>query len=187
MGTPPGLPPGDHQKKPGPADGQRPGAGGAMPPAGGRGGPFGEAGPMPGGMGPGGMGPGTSGRHGGAGMMGGFPGGPFQGMGRLQPADREMLQLQEQDMALEQQAGQLAAQYQGAPKDEQQKIKKQVVELVNKQFEVRQQRRALELKRLESELKRLREIVDRRVKARKQLVDKRVAELVGPEEGGVEF
>jgi hypothetical protein len=135
--------------------------------------------------GPGGMGPGFGGRPGGAGGMGGFMGGPP--MGRMHGADREMLILQQKDMAFEQEASQLASQYQGAPKEEQEKIKKQIVEIVNKQFDVRQQRRALELKRLESELKRLREIVDRRAKARKQLVDKRVTELVGPEEQGMEF
>ena len=46
-------------------------------------------------------------------------------------------------------------------KEDREKLKQQVTEVVNKQFEVRQQRRALELKRLEEQLKRLREIVER--------------------------
>ena len=105
-------------------------------------------------------------------------------------ADPEMFKLQREDMELEQQSRELAMQYQqskAAPKEDREKIKKAVVDVVNKQFEVRQQRRALELKRMEEQLKRLREIVERRAKVRKDLVDKRVSELIGPEEPGVEF
>jgi hypothetical protein len=40
----------------------------------------------------------------------------------------------------------------------------------------------LELKRLEEELQRLRESVDHRTKARKELVEKRVSDLLGKED-----
>ncbi len=62
------------------------------------------------------------------------------------------------------------------------KLKPQITELVNKHFDVRQQRRSLELKRLEDELQRLRETIDRRSKARKEIVEKRVSELIGRED-----
>ena len=103
--------------------------------------------------------------------------------------DAEMFKLQQKDMELEQESHQLAMQYQSprTSKDDREKLKQEVVEVVNKQFEVRQQRRALELKHLEEGLKRLREIVERRAKAKKELVEKRISELIGPEEPGVEF
>ena len=109
--------------------------------------------------------------------------GPMAGM------DPEMFKLQQKDMELEEQAHQLVMQYQSpeTSKGDREKIKQEVTDVVNKQFEVRQQRRALELKRLEEELKRLREIVERRAKAKKELVEKRISELIGPEEPGVEF
>ena len=50
--------------------------------------------------------------------------------------------------------------------------------LVGKQFDVRQQRRNLELKRLEDELQRMRDIVDRREKTRKEIIQKRVTEVL---------
>jgi hypothetical protein len=75
-------------------------------------------------------------------------------------------------------------QYRNATQTERGKIKSQVNELVNKQFDVRQQRRTLELKRLDEELKRLRELADRREKARKELIEKRVTELLGDDNPG---
>ena len=72
-------------------------------------------------------------------------------------------------------------QYRRASGDERTKIKQQLEETVNKHFDVRQQRRTLELKRMEGELQRLREVIDRREKARKEIVEKRVTELLGTE------
>jgi hypothetical protein len=90
-----------------------------------------------------------------------------------------MFALLRQDSEAERQEHELAIQYRQAPKDQQAKIKQQVEELVNKHFDLRQQRRALELKRLEGELQRLRESAERRTKARAEIVAKRVAELLG--------
>jgi hypothetical protein len=142
--------------------------------------PYGGAGRGQQGGGPnGGFGPGMRplGPPGMMGPMGGMPG----------MADPEMLKLQREDMLLEQQSHELAMRYQRASKEDREKIKKEVTEVVNKQFEVRQQRRALELKRLEEELKRLRTIVEQRAKSRESLIEKRVADLIGPEEPGLEF
>ena len=113
-----------------------------------------------------------------------------------------MVKLQVADMVLEEESQVLVTAYRKVVKEqnEQQKpevqkkleeqremYKNQIAETVNKQFDVRQQRHELELKRLEEQLKKLREIVERRTKARKTLVEKRIADLVGPEEPGVEF
>lgn len=168
----PGMRPGDDERRPeggphGPRAGmqQHPGLGGPLP----------GGGPMQGG--PGGVMPPP-------GMMGG-PGGP---MGfDMQKRDPEMFKLIKEDMLLEEQSRELAMQYRHASTEDREKIKKQVVEIVTKQFEVRQQRRSLEVKRLEDALKNLRGIVERRAKAREKLVEKRVADLVGPEEPEVQF
>ena len=144
---------------------------GMMPPGGGMAGPSGIGGPRPGGQ--------PVSPFGSPMMPGSLPGRFVR--------DSEMEKLMQQDLELEQQSQGLAWQYQQAPKEDREKLKKQIIEVVGKQFDVRQQRRLLELKRMEEELKRLRELLDRRTKARKQLVEKRVTDLVGPEEPGMEF
>lgn len=93
-----------------------------------------------------------------------------------------MFKLLSQNMDLERQSRELAMQYQQAASGEREKIKQQIVELVNKHFDVRQERRALELKRLETQLQRLRETMEKRSKARKELVERRVSELIGRED-----
>jgi hypothetical protein len=171
----PGMPPGD--------DGPRHNGGPGMP----KHGPDGDRGPgdrglMPGGPMQGGPMPGGPGGGSGGGMM---P--PPMMLHEMQKQDPEMFKLIQEDMTLEHQARELATQYRHASGEDREKLKKQVVETVTKQFEVRQQRRSLELKRLEDELKRLRELVDRRAKAKKDLVQKRVADLIGPDVPEVEF
>ena len=90
-----------------------------------------------------------------------------------------MFALVKKDMELERQTRELAMQYRQASTDEREKIKPQIEEVVGKHFDVRQQRRALELKRLEQQLQQLRETIDRRSKARKEIVERRVSELTG--------
>jgi hypothetical protein len=100
-------------------------------------------------------------------------------MGRLD--DPEMEELFRKDQQLDCQAHELAKQCQTATAEKREQIKKELEETVNKQFDVRQQRRNLELKRLEEQLQRVRDTVSRRDKARKQIVEKRVSELIGLE------
>ena len=54
-------------------------------------------------------------------------------------------------------------------------------DVVLQQFEVRQQRRQLELERLESQLRRLREAIDKRSSSRETLIKQRIEQLVGEE------
>jgi hypothetical protein len=119
---------------------------------------------------------------------------PGGGMGRpmgMPPGaigNEEMFKLMQEDINLEQQARNLAANLNGdTPKKDREELKKKLAEFVEKQFDVRQKRRELELKNLEDELKRLREVVDRRAKARKTIIEKRLSDLIGPEEPGMEF
>ena len=105
------------------------------------------------------------------------------GMGGMRVQDPEMFDLNNRDRDLERQTRELAEHCRHASGDERAKFREQLEDLVDKHFEVRQQRRLLELKRLESQLQRLREAIDRRAKARKKLVEKRMTDLIGPEEG----
>ncbi len=59
--------------------------------------------------------------------------------------------------------------------------------MVEEHFKVRQQRRMLELKRLEQQLQHLRQALERRAETRQKLIDRRVSELLGPEDPEVTF
>ncbi len=106
----------------------------------------------------------------------------YGGLESMQKIDPELYKLLREDENLERQTRELVMQYRRAPSEQREKLKPQITELVNKHFDVRQQRRSLELKRLEDELQRLRETIDRRSKARKEIVEKRVSELIGRED-----
>ena len=109
------------------------------------------------------------------------PGGPRPGWDGMGPPDPEMTKLFQTENELDRRTRELADAYPAAPQDQQAKLKQDLTDLVTKHFETRQQRRALELKRFEEELKRLRDAMDRREKDRQQLIDKRVTELLGVE------
>lgn len=111
----------------------------------------------------------------GPGMPGMQPGMPFP-----PPLDPETEELNRNDAALERECAELASRLRRAAKDERENLKKQLTEAVNKHFDVRQKRRELQLKRLEEELQRLRETNRKRIEAREQLVNRRLAELMGP-------
>ncbi len=101
---------------------------------------------------------------------------------RLQRTDPEMFRLLRADEELEEQTHRLAMQYRRAPEAEQEHIRKELEALVNKHFEVRQQRRLLEVRRLEEELRRLRETIERRQAHREEIIQHRIRELLGPDD-----
>ncbi|MCE5268973.1 MAG: hypothetical protein LLG00_13930 [Planctomycetaceae bacterium] len=113
------------------------------------------------------------------GQFPGLPFGPHGDWQSLEKKDPELFALLKKDMEMERKTRELVRDYRQASKDDRDKIKQQIEEQVAKHFDVRQQRRALELKRLEQELQGLREKMDRRSKAKKEIVDKRVSELTG--------
>ena len=94
-----------------------------------------------------------------------------------------MYELLVKDNELDNRARQLAVQYRRAPIAGRTAIKKELERLLGEHFEIRQQRRVLELKRLEKELERLRSAIELRSKARKELVGKRITQLLGEPEG----
>jgi hypothetical protein len=141
--------------------------------------------------GPGGLlgprGPGDIGPPGGPGAPGPDGRGPGQPPGRFGPPldyeslktrDPELYKAMQEDRDLERQTRDQAEQYRRADKQEQVKIKEKLTEIVNKHFAVRQQLRTLEVKRLEQQVKQLRERIELREKDRKDIVSKRVTELI---------
>jgi len=98
--------------------------------------------------------------------------------------DPELYKATFEDQTLEQRSRELAGKYrQAGGSEDKGKIKKELVDTVNEHFEVRQQLRNLEVKRLEQQVKQLRDKIELRVKNRKDLVDKRIIELTGEDEG----
>ena len=100
-------------------------------------------------------------------------------LSRLERDDPEMHKLVAEDMRLEQACLDLANQVRSAKPDQREKLRSELAVQVNKHFEVRQQRRELQLRRMEEELKRLREAIESRNKGRDEIVERRLLELVG--------
>jgi hypothetical protein len=115
----------------------------------------------------------------GFGPMAGPPRWPHGDWPSLEQNDPEMYKLLQADSNLDRQSQELAIQYRQAPKDQREAIKQKLETSVTEHFEARQQRRLLELKRLEEELKRLRDSIDKRKESQQQIIDRRVSELLG--------
>jgi hypothetical protein len=94
-----------------------------------------------------------------------------------------MYELLRADLALGQKSQELAVQFQRAPSQQRERLKGEIETLVGEHFQLRQQRRELELKRLEAELQRLRDAIQKRNEAREQLIQQRVSELLGLDDG----
>ncbi len=174
-GQPPrGGEPGGPRRGPGPG-----GAGPGGPGFGGPGNPNGGPG-IPGGRGPGGDGRGRGPGGFGRGFQpGGFPPG---GPGEFFPEDPEMAALNRAEFDLDQQTQELADKLRNAKGEDREKIKTEISVVVTKHFDIRQQRRELQIKRMEDELKKLREAMTKRNESKEQIIKKRLAELVGNED-----
>jgi hypothetical protein len=114
----------------------------------------------------------------------GMPGLPGMGirageLDRLEEDDPEMHKLVVEDLRLEEASLDLANQIRSAKTEDREKLRAELAVQVNKHFDVRQQRRELQLKRLEDELKRLREAIESRTRSRDEIVQKRLIDLVG--------
>jgi hypothetical protein len=173
---------------PGGADGSpRGGAGG------GRGPSFTPPGQPPGPVFPGGFGGGEGrmpgggfGGFGGGGGRGGFGGG-MSGMGSFGPYlpggegadDPEMRALMKQDADMDKESRDLAAKIREARGEDREKLKAELSKIVTEHFNVRQKRRVHQIQRMEGELKRLHETVEKRNKARDTIIDNHVKELIG--------
>jgi hypothetical protein len=157
-------------------------------PAGVSGGSGGGAGVIGGGFGGGGGGfGGSSGGYGsGMGRSFGFagPGGQiFLGPAMQGPFDPETRALNEKEQKTAEDIQKIADQYKSAAdKEERAKLKKQIEELSGQQFDIRQQFRELEVNRLENELARIRESIQKRTENREQIIKRHIAQLLHEEE-----
>ena len=79
---------------------------------------------------------------------------------------------------LDQQTQEFAEKLRTVKKEDREKIKTEINEAVTKHFDVRQKRRELQIKRMEDELKKLREAMTRRNDSKDQIIKRRLAELV---------
>lgn len=173
----PGVGPGGPGGAPGRGPGERDPRGPGGPDGGPRGPGFG--GPRPGGL-PGSY-PGAPGLPGGP-----SPFGPPTDWEQMKRVDPEMYKLEMADQEMERQTSDLSMQYRRAPKEEKAELRKELEEVVLKHFEVRQEKRQLQLTRLEKELQRLRDEIERRTQKRGEIVGKRLSELVG-ERSDIDF
>jgi hypothetical protein len=122
----------------------------------------------------------------GGGLMGGgmpgYPGGMMPSPEGLPPGgmfDPRMAELDRADQGLNAKSVELSMRFRNAPAAEREQIKQEITEAVNRHFDIRQERRELQLKRLEEELARLKESIQARQQAREEIVKKRLAELLG--------
>lgn len=92
--------------------------------------------------------------------------------------------LQHSNAELEGQIGALTSRYgEIADEDELQKAKTELAELLTKQFEIQQQIREEEVGQLESRVKKLRGLIDKRKEARQSIIEKRLDQLLREAEG----
>ena len=100
----------------------------------------------------------------------------------LEKYDPELYQLLKDDQELERQTADLAMRWRRAPREEREALQKELTEAVDKHFDLRQQRRRLQLKRLEEELQALRDAIEKRDAARQDVIQQRVSELLGTDD-----
>ena len=104
---------------------------------------------------------------------------------RLRETDPEMFELEQNDQRLERESHELAEQYRRAPESPaRDELRAKLQEAVKRHFKARQERRELEVKRLQAQLERLRSAVERRAKDADTIIDRRMSQLLGEEDFG---
>ena len=116
-------------------------------------------------------------------MMGPGDGGFHpQDLERLKESDPEMFKIVQGEMELERESHDLGEQFRRAAAGEaRDDIKKELVDVVERHFQVRTERRELEVKRLEEQVARLRDSMTKRTEQKKEIVERRLSELMGKE------
>jgi hypothetical protein len=95
------------------------------------------------------------------------------------PMDKEMQELVKKESELAKKTQELVANLKGAAADKKAEIRTQLVSTVEAHFAVRQEQRELQLKRIEEEVKKLREAIEKRTTSKKEIIERRIAELTG--------
>ena len=102
------------------------------------------------------------------------------GLVRGEPADPQLKKLNQADAKMEKEAQDLIEQYRNPATDDQRaETKAKLVELTKKHFDLRQERRSLEISHLEDRLSRVRAAIAKRNEARDLIVQIRVSQLLG--------
>ena len=95
-----------------------------------------------------------------------------------------LLALSGEEDGLSHQAEQLAQQLAAAKSDsDREKIKGQLAELLEKQFDQRQKRHEEEIKQLEAQVKKLKDLVDKRQENRREIIGARLNQIVKESQG----
>ena len=88
------------------------------------------------------------------------------------------------EQQLAHQANELTQKFREAKsEDDREKIRAGLTDTLNKQFDLRQKRHMTEIENLEAQLKRLKELVQKRQEARRDIINKRVDQLQREAEG----
>jgi hypothetical protein len=95
------------------------------------------------------------------------------------PLDKEMQELMKKEADLSKKTGELIGSLKGAAADKKAEIRTQLVAAVEEHFAVRQAQREHQLKRIEEEVKKLREAIEKRTTSKKEIIERRIAELTG--------
>ena len=97
--------------------------------------------------------------------------------------DPEMEKLLEADTKMEQQTRVLAKRYREAKdQEEQAKVRGDLETLTKEHFDLRQERRELEISRLEAQLQRVRASVEKRTEVKDLIIRRRIAQILGEED-----
>jgi hypothetical protein len=117
----------------------------------------------------------------GGGLGGGFgqagPGGVYY------PVGGELYGQRSEEMEMARQCDSLVRQLAKADVAEKDKIKTKLTEAIDKQFDARQKRHEAEITALENQVKKLKEMVQKRQENRKDIVSKRFEQLIRESEG----
>jgi uncharacterized protein YukE len=106
---------------------------------------------------------------------------PFN-LDELRERDPEMFALMQSDIDLDRRTHELASAVQRAEGAEQAALRKELERAASEHFDVRQERRSMQLKRMEEELARLRESIEKRNEIRSAIIQQHIAELLGENE-----
>lgn len=95
----------------------------------------------------------------------------------------ERHQLREANLQLDGDVNKMVAEYAAAAEDAKGEVKTRLQESLRKQFEARQKERDLEIAELEAQVKRLRELHQKREAAKAEIIESRLSQLVRSAEG----
>jgi hypothetical protein len=110
--------------------------------------------------------------------------GQHSALGVRHESDPAMDKLLQEEAAAERQVVKLIDAYSRAERDtDRSKIKSDLATALEKEFELQQKRRELELDRVEARLKKVRELMKKRSDARQSIIDKRLDQLIREAEG----